>query len=185
MKEQGVKERIMETASRLFYFKGYNQTGINQIIEEAGVAKSSMYQHYRSKEDIAVIYLQRRHAMWFGELIDFVADKKHSRAKILASFDYINKWLVEVNFRGCSFQNIIADLPKGQERISNQVLLHKNELKKWIQNILKEDPKFKQKSEELSNEVMVLVEGAIILSQIQKDAWPISSAKNACKKILE
>ena len=68
MEKKGAKERIIEAASRLFYFKGYNQTGINQIIAEANVAKASMYQHFRSKEDIAVAYLIRRHAMWMGNL---------------------------------------------------------------------------------------------------------------------
>lgn len=63
MKEQSVRERIIDTASRLFYFNGYNQTGVNQIIKEASVAKASLYQHFRSKEDIAVVYLQRRHTM--------------------------------------------------------------------------------------------------------------------------
>ncbi|MFT6754704.1 MAG: AcrR family transcriptional regulator, partial [Urechidicola sp.] len=53
MRKQGVKERIIATASDLFYNQGYNQTGINQIISEAGVAKASLYQHFRSKEDIA------------------------------------------------------------------------------------------------------------------------------------
>ncbi|MBL4643684.1 MAG: TetR/AcrR family transcriptional regulator, partial [Flavobacteriaceae bacterium] len=46
MKKLGVKDRIIETASDLFYNAGYNQTGINQIIAEAGVAKASMYQHF-------------------------------------------------------------------------------------------------------------------------------------------
>lgn len=184
MQKLGVKERIIETASRLFYFEGYNQTGINQIIEEAGVAKSTMYQHFRSKEDIAVVYLQRRHLMWVGKLFDFVASKKTPKTKVIASFDYINEWLVEVNFRGCGFQNIITDLPKGQERISDQVQLHKNELQKWILNSLKEDANYSKESNTLSKEIMVLIEGAIILSQIQKDSWPIISAKNACKKIL-
>ena len=64
MKKLGVKDRIVETASDLFYHNGYNQTGINQIIAEAGVAKASMYQHYRSKEDIAVAYLRKRHINW-------------------------------------------------------------------------------------------------------------------------
>jgi len=54
-----VKERILETASHLFYEKGYNLTGINEIIEKAGVAKASLYSHFRSKEDICLAYLIR------------------------------------------------------------------------------------------------------------------------------
>jgi len=185
MQKLNVKERIIETASHLFYFDGYNQTGINKIIEEAGVAKSSMYQHFRSKEDIAIVYLQRRHTAWSNNLLEFVSNKKNAVAKIAGSFDYLQEWLKEVEFRGCGFQNIITDLPKGQERITDQVRLHKNELLKWIDQLLAEEPKYKGNAKELANELMVLLEGAIILSQIQKDTWPIKAAKKAAEKILE
>lgn len=184
MKKVGVKERILEVASDLFYFQGYNQTGINQIIEEAGVAKASMYQHFRSKEDIAVAYLQGRHIMWMGKLNDFVISNKTNKEKIIGSFDYLNEWLMEVNYRGCGFQNIICDLPQGNQKIKDQVVLHKNELREWIHNLLKTDTQLSVDNQNLGDEVLVLIEGAIILSQIQKEAWPIDSAKNACVKLL-
>ncbi len=184
MQTLSVKERIIEAASRLFYFEGYNQTGINQIIEEANVAKSSMYQSFRSKEDIAITYLQGRHGAWMKKMDDFVSQRKDGKDRILGAFDFMEDWLKEVDFRGCGFQNIITDLPKEQDRIKDQVLLHKNEVKKWVFNNLNEVRDNRGANEALSGEIMVLIEGAIILSQIQKDAWPIESAKNACKKLL-
>lgn len=184
MKKLGVKERILETASRLFYFQGYNQTGINQIIDDSGVAKASMYQHFRSKEDIAVEYLKGRHIMWMGKLNEFVKSNETNKEKIIASFDYLNQWLEEVDFRGCGFQNIICDLPQDHQKIKDQVLLHKNELRVWIHDLLKSDTQIDSEVKNLGDEVLVLIEGAIILSQIQKEAWPISTAKNTCVKIL-
>jgi len=184
MKKVGVKERILDVASDLFYFQGYNQTGINQIIEEAGVAKASMYQHFRSKEDIAVAYLKGRHIMWMGKLNDFVISNKTNKEKIIGSFDYLDEWLNEVDFRGCGFQNIICDLPQDHQKIKDQVMLHKNELREWIHNLLKTNERLDTETQNVGDQVLVLIEGAIILSQIQKDAWPISTAKNACIKLL-
>ena len=185
MKKLGVKERIIETASDLFYYQGYNQTGINQIIAEAGVAKASMYQHFRSKEDIAVAYLVKRHGMWMGKLNDCVSRNKTSKNKVIGCFDYLIEWLTEVNFRGCGWQNIITDLPVGNDKIKSQAVYHKNELRRWIQDLLRQEDQFaKEDVDELGDEVMILIEGAIILSQIQKDNWPILSAKKACVKIL-
>lgn len=185
MKKVGVKERIVKAASDLFYFQGYNQTGINQIIEEAGVAKASMYQHFRSKEDIAVAYLKGRHIMWMGKLNECVERKNHEISKVLGCFDYLTEWLTEVNFRGCGWQNIITDLPEGQVKIKDQVVLHKNEFRVFIQNLLKKENKYRIKqSEELGDEILILIEGAIILSQIQKNEWPILSAKRASIKLL-
>ena len=185
MKKSGVRERVIEAASYLFYNNGYNQNGINQIIEEAQVAKASMYQHFRSKEDIAAVYLRQRHYKWMSDLDDFVASKETGKEKIIASFDFLDQWLVDVNFIGCGFQNIITDLPDDHKKIRDEVKFHKNELHQWIENLLEGDKTYsKKRIKELSNETMVVIEGAIILSQIQKAAWPIMSGKKTCIKIL-
>jgi len=181
----GVQERIIETASDLFYHNGYNQTGINQIISEAGVAKASMYQHFRSKEDIAVAYLIRRHAMWMDNLNDCVSVQNTSKGKVIGCFDYLTEWLTEVNFRGCGWQNIITDLPKDHDKIRNQAVLHKNDVRVWVHELLKEDEEYNNdQAEQVGDEVIILLEGAIILSQIQKDDWPIKAAKSAAVKLL-
>jgi len=181
----GVRERIIETASDLFYNQGYNQTGINQIISEAGVAKASMYQHFRSKEDIAVAYLIRRHAMWMGNLNDCVSVQNTSKGKVIGCFDYLTEWLTDVNFRGCGWQNIIADLPEDHDKIRDQAVFHKNDVRKWMHDLLKSEDQYTDKeAEDLGDEILLLIEGAIILSQIQKAEWPIQVAKRACKKLI-
>ncbi|WP_034060853.1 TetR/AcrR family transcriptional regulator [Lacinutrix jangbogonensis] len=186
MKKQGVRERIIETASRLFYFNGYNQTGINQIIDEAGVAKASLYQHFRSKEAIAVEYLVRRHTMWMAKLNTYVGECETPEDKITGTFDYLTEWLTEVDFRGCGWQNIIVDLPKDHNKIKDQAVYHKNELRNWIHNTLKVSDNFSaSEAEDIGDEVLILIEGAIILSQIQKNEWPIQSAKRACISLLK
>jgi len=185
MKKMNVKDRIIEAASHLFYFNGYNQTGINQIIAEANVAKASMYQHFRSKEDIAVAYLIGRHAMWMGKLKDCVGVQNTSKGKVIGCFDYIMEWLTEVDFRGCGWQNIITDLPEDHNKIRSQAILHKNDVRKWIHDLLKnEDQYTDEEAEILGDEIIILIEGAIILSQIQKNSWPIQAAKRACIKLL-
>ena len=185
MKKLGVKERINEAASNLFYFQGYNQTGINQIIAEAGVAKASMYQHFRSKEDIAVAYLKGRHVMWMGKLNECIERKNHKKGKVVGCFDYLMEWLTEVNYRGCGWQNIIADLPKDHTKIIDQAIFHKNEFRNYIHGLLKEETKYSDKqAEQLGDEILILIEGAIIVSQIQKNEWPIKSAKRACVRLL-
>ncbi|BDD05237.1 TetR/AcrR family transcriptional regulator [Aureibacter tunicatorum] len=184
-KKKSVKERTIEAASRLFYEDGYNQTGINQIIEEASVAKASLYQHFRSKEDIAVAYLERRHENWMNALEEFTSKAEHSHEKITMCFDYLDNWLTSENFRGCGFQNIIADLPKDQLKIKEQVLSHKNSLRTWLRKSLSKESSLSiNKTNDLADQVLVLMEGAIILSQIQNAAWPIHQAKSACEKLL-
>ena len=185
MKKKGAKERIIEAASDLFYFNGYNQTGINEILKVSGASKDSMYRHFGSKEDIAVTYLKERHITWVGDLLSYTESKKTNKEKLIGSFDYLNNWLVNVEFRGCSFQNIFSDLPLDQQKIKDQVVLHKNELRVLIHNLLKDDRNLsKEEVSSLGDQILVLMEGAIILSQIQKDSWPITAAKKTCIKLL-
>jgi AcrR family transcriptional regulator len=185
MKRLGVKERVIKAASHLFYYQGYNQTGINQIIEESNVAKASMYQHFRSKEDIAVAYLAARHTMWVSKLLNFIANKKTNKTKLIASFDYLIEWLEEDDFRGCGFQNIFVDLPEESHKIKAQVVYHKNELGTLVYELLNNETQYSPKEvKQIRDEILVLMEGAIILSQIQKSIWPIKAGKSACKKLL-
>src|SRR6185437_5228472 len=88
MRESAVKDRILDTASRLFYDQGYHVTGINQIIEEAGIARASLYNHFPSKTDLLLAYLDRTHAEWFGELERYLAPVPTAREKLLALFDF-------------------------------------------------------------------------------------------------
>jgi len=184
--KKGAKERIIDAASHLFYFEGYNQTGINQILKESGASKDSMYRHFDSKEDVAVTYLKNRHVMWMGKLLDYTKSKKTNKEKFIASFDYLNDWLTDVEFRGCGFQNIICDLPQDQQKIKDQVVLHKNELRDLIHDLMKDENEYSTKeAKQLGDEIFVLMEGAIILSQIQRNNWPIISAKRTCMRLLQ
>jgi AcrR family transcriptional regulator len=61
MRKPNAKERILETASKLFHERGYSEVGINEIIEKAETAKASFYQHYSSKEVLCEAWLQSVH----------------------------------------------------------------------------------------------------------------------------
>ena len=91
MRETGVKDRILDTASRLFYDQGYNPTGINQIIDEAEIARASLYNHYESKTDLLLAYLDRTHVRWFEELEEFLQPYTDPREKLLAIFQMSRK----------------------------------------------------------------------------------------------
>ena len=78
-----VKEHILQTATRLFHEQGYNLTGINQIIDEADVAKASLYYHFPSKEDLCVAYLQRKNSLWLSGLELFLKGSKDPKQRII------------------------------------------------------------------------------------------------------
>src|ERR1700744_1722808 len=101
MRESAVKERILGTASRLFYDQGYHVTGINQIIEEADIARASLYNHYPSKPDLLLAYLDNPHIFWFPELDPFLNPIEGAREKFLAIFDFRIQRQIKLKFKGC------------------------------------------------------------------------------------
>ena len=64
MTKSDPRERLLRTAESLFQAQGYRATGINQLLEEAGVAKASFYHHFKSKEELLIAFLRRAHETW-------------------------------------------------------------------------------------------------------------------------
>src|SRR5512144_1844761 len=62
------RERILDTAFRLFYARGIRAVGVDTIIAESGVAKATFYKHFPAKDDLAVAYLDKVDAVWSGQL---------------------------------------------------------------------------------------------------------------------
>ncbi|MFC0776944.1 TetR/AcrR family transcriptional regulator [Flavobacterium sp. HJSW_4] len=163
------KERIMDVTMVLFASQGYNSTGINQIISEANVAKASFYQHFKSKEDLCVAFLNARHVYWFNELDNFIRDRKDMKSKILSSFDYLVYMNSKENFRGCSFLNILSEIPADNLKILNVIQDHKKDLRDFFSNLIAE--------EGLSDHIYMLFESSIIESQMFKSNELIEKSK--------
>jgi AcrR family transcriptional regulator len=171
------RERILETAFTLFHKQGYNSTGINQIIAEASVAKASFYQHFKSKEDLCVEFLNKRHGFWFDKLHEFIEKKKTGKTKILASFDFLIYMNETENFRGCSFLNLLSEIPADNTKVLNVIQNHKNDLRTYFRNHL--DDKL------LADHVYLLFESAIVESQVFKNQWPVKKAKSLVTTLIK
>ncbi len=163
------RERILEQASVLFHQQGYNSTGINQIISEANVAKASFYQHFKSKDDLCVAFLNKRHDYWFNNLIDFTSKSKNQKEKVISAFDFIMQMNERENFRGCSFLNILSEISKEQESILKVIQSHKNDLRIFFNQLVKD--------ELLATHIYLLFESAIIESQLFKSNEIVHQSK--------
>lgn len=170
------KERILEKTAVLFHQQGYNATGINQIIEEAKVAKASFYQHFKSKEDLCVAFLDERHTFWFNQLEEFTVGEKETKTKVVASFDFLIYMNKTENFRGCSFLNILSEIPSDNVKILNILQSHKHDLRIYFQNIIKDKL--------LSDHVYLLFESCIIESQLFKSNQLIEQSKKIIQTLI-
>ena len=111
------REQLVDTALRLFYQDGYHATGIDKIIQEAGVARGTLYKHFKSKDDLILAVLRRRDEefrAWFKTYVERAASDP--RGRLLAMFDGMTEWFKGKAFpgrpfHGCSFINASAPPP--------------------------------------------------------------------------
>jgi AcrR family transcriptional regulator len=104
------RQRILTAASQFFRENGVRATGINALIARADVAKATFYAQFQSKEDLIRLWLRSPAVGWF----DHVRAEVEARTRIPAErlttfFDVLGEWLVEDDFRGCSFINTAAE----------------------------------------------------------------------------
>lgn len=173
------KKNIENTAARLFYGQGYNSTGINQIIAEAGIAKASLYAHFPSKVDLLKSYLKNTSISSNEVLRSIINRKQTPQEKVLSIFDFLVEFSNETNFNGCHFSNIAAEIPQYNEDILSLIQAQKNKIRELFVEIL--EPIHR---EALADELYILFEGALASSKVFKENWTIEATRRIVEKLL-
>jgi AcrR family transcriptional regulator len=179
MKRRYLKDEIVNTATRLFYTQGYGNTGINQIIRDAKVAKSSLYEYFSSKEDLLMACLTQTGERDKSSLVTVADRYEKPEDKVLAIFGHLEKMVQQEDFYGCHFLNVVFEATKDEKRIRDEVRKYKDELRSLFRKILKPINK-----EDLADEIYTLLQGALIGSKVHGDSWPFVAAANIVKKLL-
>ncbi len=154
-------ERILHTASEMFYRKGIRAVGVDTIAAEASVTKKTLYEKYGSKDKLVAAYLRARDERWRSWLEEFVERRGGSATeRLLSTFDALGEWMERENYRGCGFVNAAAEFPDADHPARAVVL----EQKRWMRGYLAtlcsevgaEDP------EDLAERLLILHEGATV-----------------------
>ena len=185
MKHNLVRQTIIETASRLFYENGYNLTGINEIIKEAGIAKATLYNHFRSKEEICIAYLQYKDQVFFEQLKPFIAQYKEGKEQLIALFDFLEAFYNNSDFNGCWCLNTISEIPKENKEIRAVIQNGKETLINYIEELLATVPEMTATDIKIyAKQIYVLYEGGLSESHLHQEVWPIETARGLCKKLI-
>jgi AcrR family transcriptional regulator len=187
VKHSEVKNRIIETASYLFYKNGYNSTGINEIISETGIAKATLYNHFKSKEDICLAYLQYKNTTFIKDIEAFTTSKLKGKNQILAIFDFLELFFKDKDFNGCWCIKTVSEIPNDNEIIRNEIQAQKNNFIQLISKLVTNNLDNIKVAEidSLSRQIYLLYESAVGESHLHQAVWPIKETKNLCSKIIQ
>ena len=186
VKHSEIKQHIIETASSLFYQNGYNSTGINEIIAQAGIAKATLYNHFKSKEDICLAYLQFKNTTFLRDINLHCKKEAAGRDQVLALFDFLNIFFEDSDFNGCWCIKTVAEIPKENERIKAEIQMQKHHFLNLIATLVNDNLAHAedQKVETLSRQIYLLYESAVSESHLHQADWPIMEARKICEQII-
>lgn len=156
------RERILETAHRLFYREGIRATGVDAVIAAAGVTKVTFYRHFPSKSELIDAVLTLRHGRWMDWFTQ--ALQRHARRLPLprALAATLREWLGSPGFRGCAFINAAVEWGGSDPAVLRHASAHKQAMAAAIAAHLPDTPQRDTRAQALA----LAVDGCIVQAQI-------------------
>ncbi len=177
------RERILDTAGRLFYRDGFLAVGVDTIIAESGVAKMTLYRHFSSKDELIAAYLERANTQFWTWLDEATANVSEPLAKLIAMYDTITKVATSPQCLGCSFQGAALEFPSREHPAHQVALAHKEMVRERLQNLAEQaglrDPA------SLANQLLMLMDGAWIASRMYGPQNPAVDLGRAVRALVD
>ena len=134
------RERIDQTAYELFSRHGIRAVGVDTISARSGVAKMTMYRHYRSKDDLALAFLRRREELWTRSWLQQEVERSAQAPaeRLLAVFDVFDKWFRRSDFEGCSFVKVLLEHGDPEHPVRRAAEAHIETIRAFLRQLAEE-----------------------------------------------
>ena len=180
------RDHLVDTALTLFYAHGFHATGIDTILAEAGVAKMTLYNHFKSKDDLIVAAL-RRHAKKFGGWIFTTMEKPENRNRLaqdrlLVLFDVLADWFRSDDFQGCVFVHAAYEFLDEDDPIHRTARDQKAQMQTYVQGLAKAAGAADPLS--LAQGLVLLIEGATVMAHVASDQDAAQNAKRSAAALI-
>lgn len=182
------RDELVDTALRLFYEGGFNATGIDKILAEAGVAKMTLYKHFRSKDELIIAVLHRRDEQFRNWLMgEMEKASANPRERLLAMFDALEEWFQGrafkgMAFSGCAFINAASEFSDQNHPAHRAAAEHKLRIVEYLERLCTEagarDPRA------LAQQLALLKEGAIVTAQVCGMPGSAGTARSMAENLL-
>lgn len=178
------RDELVQKALKVFYRNGLHATGMDLLVRETGISKTSMYKHFRTKEDLILAALRLRDE-WFRNWLYRRMEELAATPKeqLLAMFDALGEWFDEDEFRSCMFIKASGEYPNPQHPIHVQSAEHKRLLFNHIRTLVS-DAGVKN-ADGLARQLLLLKEGAIVTAHLGHTENPAEDAKQAAAVLLD
>jgi AcrR family transcriptional regulator len=178
------RERVLATAYELFAKHGTRAVGVDRIISESGVAKMTLYRNFASKDELILAFLERREELWTRAWLQAEVERRASTpaGRLLAIFDTFGEWFAVEGFEGCSFINVMLELPEAGNPVREACVHHLAEIRCFLSGLAEQagiaDP------EAFARQWHILMKGSIVAAA-EGDADAAKRARELGSLLLE
>jgi AcrR family transcriptional regulator len=172
--------RVLDAAERLFYARGIQAVGMDEVRTAADVSLRRLYQLFASKELLIEGFLERRDVRWRSRLADHVARSPSPQARLLAVFDWLEQWFREPDFRGCAWINAYGELGATSSAVREQTRRHKDAFRAYLGELVAAAGLPAAGTEQL----YLLAEGAMVTAAIFGTPEPAMTARTAATSLI-
>lgn len=187
------KDKILESAKKLFHLKGFQQTSIDEILSDSGVTKSNFYYHFKSKEELGLIYLDRRIKQYETEVLSNILENRSESPSFR-----LDKFYVKVKtfhrglgrMKGCPFGNLALEMSGVNENFRERLSTFFRRWENLIEECIKEGISSGEFRNDLSPKIMSQLilshlEGAIMMVKTHRSIDHLSSGSETIIKLLK
>jgi AcrR family transcriptional regulator len=178
-----VRQRILDTASEMFYREGVRAVGIDAIIARSGVAKMSLYRNFPSKDALVTAWLEDRNVFFWRRWEKAAAKSAGDpRGQLEAILDMVAATASHPKWRGCPFLNTATEFPEPEHPARAVILANKRAVRERLQTLAAEararDPNI------LAQQLQLLIDGAYAIGQSLGPAGPAKTVASAGRALI-
>ncbi|SIN40959.1 TetR/AcrR family transcriptional regulator [Micromonospora cremea] len=176
-------QRILDAAAELFYTHGLRGVGVDEVVAASGVSKSTLYVHFRSKDDLVAAYLTATDESWIGQL-QAAAERAGVAPveQLVGLFDALLDAFDRHGFFGCPFVSAAVESPIGSQARAI-TLAHTARRQAWITGLCERSGA--SEPARLASHLGLLIDGAMTRGRLEQDRSVVQDAKEAARAAIQ
>lgn len=179
-----VRDRVLQTAATLFYQEGVRAVGVDLVVERSGVAKTSLYRHFATKDDLVVAFLEREDAEYWRDWDSVAAQAKDDAgAELEAHLRWVARHIAGPTYRGCAFLNVATEFPAPTHPARAVAARNKTELHRRLTALAKKIGA--RHPGQLADHLVLLIDGAYVNGQLLGKKGPVHSLVAAGTAVIQ
>lgn len=181
--QPSARERLLAAADELFYAHGINATGVDAVVERAGVALATLYNQFGGKDQLVAAYLDERDRRWRANWEDAIAAATTPQGRLLAVFDALEAWWHhEGHYRGCAHVDAATEITDPDHPATAAPARHKAHLHQRLAELAADAGA--AEPDQTAADLVILYEGAISALLFGLVADPLTRARRLAADLL-